>query len=888
MPKKLALKLPAMLGAACALGAGLHGQSSTPPPESPPPSSAAVATSAPASPAAGPASSSLKSDKVTTLEKYTVSDVPITEQVLPTVRPIGDVMGDESNIIDIPRSVSSVNEAWMQDRMVKNAMDFGQFSPGVYSAAQYGIPAVPFIRGDLSQVYVDGQIATYTRNTIPPSFNGVEAMDIVKGPGSAVYGPQGEGAGGYVDLVMKEPYIDSFHGDIEVTLSGWTSGHSYSNPEATLDFGGPLSDSFAYRVSYLERWGMGYYENYHNSTQDLYAAMAYKAAKKLRFDGWFQMYSDRTNENTGVNRVTQQFIDHGIYVTGPASPVTSGPNAYFGYDIATPGAAPGTYGTYADGSYSAVNTATASTVALSRTAALIGPDDTARSKIFQSQLKTTLDLTPDSFVVNRSLFSLGRANKFETYGYDEYVPRTESIQDRLEYHDIFNVGPVENHLIAGGDFRFSWLISYQDFTTEPFSYYDLSQPASQIFYPGYVLEGKTWGGGASIPGAIGYSANASDPDEGAPSGDQWSYIYDSAAFVQDVIKITDKLSITPGFRWDHIAATDSTPPVIEDGYYAYYTYYPLTTPIYIPRGQSSPLYVNENGVSHSTYLGYDVSGTKEDESYFVSLSYKLNDTSSVYATYDRADAILGTSNFGGLDVDATASNFSQALQQSLSAVSTLYEVGYKQSFLHNTLYFSAAAFQQTKLGVQIGGTSDKIRDEGFELDAVFQPSRQWTVNGNFTYQDATIFGNAFFQETGNYLDGYNADYVVDGQPGTGVGSPNFEEYDPPTGKMRAPGIPQLQANLFVVYTNPAGWGAGLGPQIQGRQYANDQETLHIPTEAEWDGYIFYRTKTWEVRVNIKNLLNSRILDPIDVSFAGNDTIYVRPPITASLTIRYRF
>ncbi len=298
--------------------------------------------------------------------------------------------------------------------------------------------------------------------------------------------------------------------------------------------------------------------------------------------------------------------------------------------------------------------------------------------------------------------------------------------------------------------------------------------------------------------------------------------------------------------------------------------------------------MNENGVNHSTYLGYDVSGTKEDESYFVSLSYKLNDTSSVYATYDRADAILGTSNFGGLDVDATAGNFSQALQQSLSAVSTLYEVGYKQSFLHNTLYFSAAAFQQTKLGVQIGGTSDKIRDEGLELDAVFQPSRQWTVNGNFTYQDATIFGNAFFQETGNYLDGYNTDYVVDGQPGTGVGSPNFEEYDPPSGKMRAPGIPQLQANFFVVYTSPAGWGAGLGPQVQGRQYANDQETLHIPTEAEWDGYIFYRTKTWEVRVNIKNLLNSRILDPIDVSFAGNDTIYVRPPITASLTIRYRF
>jgi outer membrane receptor for monomeric catechols len=881
--KKLALKSPALFCMALTLSAGLHAQSSTPPPA--PATTTTTSTTVTTSNTAAGA----EGQQVTTLEKFTVSDVPITEQVLPTVRPIGDVMGDSTSILDIPRSVSSVNAAWMADRMVKNAMDFGQFSPGVYSAAQYGIPAVPFIRGDLSEVYVDGQLSMFSRNSTPPSFNGVEAMDIVKGPGSAVYGPQGEGAGGYVDMVMKQPYWDTFHGEIDATLGYWTSGHAYSNPEVTLDFGGPLSPNFAYRVSYLERWGDGYYENLHNSTQDFYASMAYKATKALRFDGWLQMYSDRTNENTGVNRVTQQFIDHGTYVAGPASPTTSGPTAYFGYDIANPGDPVGTFGSNADGSYSTVDTSTAQTVKLARTAGLIGPDDTARSKLFQAQLKGTLDLTPDSFIVNRSLFSLGRSDKFETYGYDEYVPRDESIQDRLEYHGIFNMGSVENHLIAGADFRYSWLIAYQDFTTEPFSDYDLSGPSSKIQYPGYALEGNTWGGGASIPGAPGFSANASDPDEGAPTGDQWSYIYDSALFAQDVIKITDKLSITPGFRWDHIEATDSTPPVLEDGFYADFTYYPLPSQIYIPRGQSSSLSVTEDGISHPTYMGYNVSGSKEDESYFLSISYKLTDTASFYATYDRADAILGTSNFGGLNVSAVSSKTpAQQLQASLSALSTLYEVGYKQSLLHNTLYFSVAAFQQTKVGVQIGGATDSIKDEGIEVDMVYQPSKQWTINGNFTYQDATVYGDYFFQETGNYLDSYNTDYIVDGKPGTGVGEPNFTGYEPPTGKMRAPGIPQLQANFFLVYTSPMGWGAGIGPQIQGRQYANDQETLHIPTEAEWDGYLFYGQKTWDVRLNIKNLLNQRILDPIDVSFAGNDTIYVRPPITASLTVRYHF
>jgi hypothetical protein len=39
---------------------------------------------------------------------------------------------------------------------------------------------------------------------------------------------------------------------------------------------------------------------------------------------------------------------------------------------------------------------------------------------------------------------------------------------------------------------------------------------------------------------------------------------------------------------------------------------------------------------------------------------------------------------------------------------------------------------------------------------------------------------------------------------------------------------------------------------------------------------------------VTNLTNARLLDPTDVTFAGNDTIYVRPPISASLTLRLRF
>ncbi len=296
------IRLSSALGCACgSLALGLRAQTSAPA-TTPPATTAPAATSPSTSP---------DPDHVTKLAKFTVTEVPLDDQVLPTVRPVGSVMGDDRNILDIPRSVSSVNAAMMRERMVKNAMDFGQFSAGVYSAAQYGIPSVPFIRGELSQLYMGGQQIPFSRNSTPPSFNGVEAFDIVKGPGSAVYGPQTEGAGGYVNFVLKQPYFDRQHTTLDITYGGWSSGRSYSNTELTLETSGPISDKLAYRISYLGRGGDQYYLNAKDETQDLYAALTYRPNSKVEHEAWVQAYETRTNEIPGVSRVTQDFIASG-------------------------------------------------------------------------------------------------------------------------------------------------------------------------------------------------------------------------------------------------------------------------------------------------------------------------------------------------------------------------------------------------------------------------------------------------------------------------------------------------------------------------------------------------------------------------------------------------
>ena len=796
---------------------------------------------------------------MTRLEKYTVSEVPITEQILPTVRPISSVYGDDRSIIDIPRSVTSVNKAWMDDREVKNAMDFGQFATGVYSAAQYGIPAVPFIRGDLAQIYLDGQVMIYTRNSVPPSFNEVEAMDIVKGPGSAVYGPQGEGAGGYVNFVTKQPYLDREHADISVTLAGWASGHSYFNPDVTVDFGGPLSDTLAYRVSYEGRFGEGYYKNDKNQTEDIFTALTWSPSKVLKFDWWGQYFADKTNEVSGVNRVTQAFIWNGTYVTGPTAP-------QFGFDTIPVGQ---TQPTAWSGTFGLIQPT--GTVKLPDYDVLVSPDDIARASLSQSQLVTTLTLSPDSSLVDHLYLAVGNSNKVDNYGYDEYTPIQEDFQNRLEYHALFSLGKIDNNVIAGGDFRYQRLLAYTDYSNEPFSYYDLSVTLDNK-YPAYYASNNTFGGEYRVPGTTTYSAT-DVPDN------QDSHIYDSALFVQDDVKFTSWMSAILGLREDYIKGDSGSPSMLQVGQYnENFQFVAFNTPVYVPAGSL-----------------YSASGSVYDPSYFLSVVLKANETQSLYFTYDHVDAVQGTSNFGGINVSSSDPTVShQQILTSMTAKSTLYEFGYKQSLLHNVLYISAALFQQIKFGTQLGGADYLIKDNGVELEGVYQPSKALAINANFTMQDATAFappGAGFYQQTGNYLDAYPTNYIVpgsNGQYGTGVGAPNFTSYVPPSGRIRAPGIPQVTANLFVEYKFQSGFGIGAGPQIVGRQYANDQDTLHIPGEYSLDGYLFYKTKRWDVRVNVRNMTDQRLLDTIDVSFAGNDQIFVRSPISASITFRLHY
>jgi len=136
------------------------------------------------------------------LERFEVTGVPVERSVNPLTRPVEGVFGDFRPVIETPRAVSTITQALMRERGIEGVREFVVYAPGSYAPAAYGKATIPNLRGDLAETFQNGQRLSYNNFGYLPSFNHVEAVDVVRGPGPAVYGA-GFFTGGYVNYVTK-------------------------------------------------------------------------------------------------------------------------------------------------------------------------------------------------------------------------------------------------------------------------------------------------------------------------------------------------------------------------------------------------------------------------------------------------------------------------------------------------------------------------------------------------------------------------------------------------------------------------------------------------------------------------------------------------------------
>ncbi len=800
-----------------------------------------------------------------TLDELLVTGIPLEETVLPTVRPVSSALGTDANVLDTPRAVSTITKAQLEARQIDDVNSLGQYSSGTYTPSIFGAQGVPTIRGVFSELYQNGQRLKFVRNSFPPSFNGVEALDIVKGPGSPVFGPT-PNVGGYVNFVTKKPYFDRVRLDITGKLGTYVpGGQSYFSPEWTVDLNVPvIKDKLAVRLSYFGREADGYYQNTVDHVQDIFLAVTYTPTDSLTFDYTAQFYESRFNENVGFNRVSQELIDSGTYVSGPFTPLffgSPGPG-WAGFVDAGP-----------DGSFEDQK------VKLYPFQTLTNENDSAYGKRFTTQLVSSLAFNENLSLVNRTLFDSIETRKYSTYGYSEWVPKSDTFDTRLELQGKFslfgststvskpNTGKdglskdgkavleetvvnegILNSFVLGVSYRYEDSESYQDFDNEPFSIYDLNNNQEPQF-PGSVIFN-----GQQIPGAPrGYTA-------GFFGARTESTLQQVGFFLQNEIKFNKYVSLYGGIRIDLIDGEANVPAL----------------------GRKL------DGSGAPTPAGPRNQNSDTNQAYFGSLVIKPVEWVTLYATYNKTTAVA-TNQFGSLQQSFT--------RLDLVNESELYETGIKVSALDNTLFASVSGYYQTRVSRDRFFNAQGVQSRGIEVEMTYQPNRNFNASANFTYAKSNFTGitsRNIYSQTGNYLDIFGPGFT-DANGGQGRGginpfggfSPNYAGSPTDGTSPDIAGIPDLLFNAYVTYQFDSGFGISFGPQVTGEIEQNFQGTLVIPAQVTWNGAIFYKQKSWEVQLNVYNFTDERNYTPT-ANFTANDLVFPDKPLSAELTFKVRF
>jgi catecholate siderophore receptor len=592
----------------------------------------------------------------------------------------------------------------------------------------------------------------------------------------------------------------------------------YNTRKAQFDVSGPVSDVLAYRVSYEYDHSDSYYRFGYTHSSDVYAALRFIPNDRLTIDFNTEFYSAHYTENTGINRPTQQLIDSGLYYQGTGvSPFTG------------PGQDPRNFLSVVD---------VTGVTRIDRSYQLVAPTDHDQGTNFQAQLDLTYNVNDWLTVANKGYFEDYSQLQLEyAQRYFNDIKESYNFEDRFELRGKFN----KNQVIAGLAYRFMHVLSYGDFfneylnatdiTTNPANFPITTNLFGVVPVPGNPQYQATPGAAYAGAAALGY------PNSIANTQDQTSH--QIGVFLQDIYQLTEKISLLGGIRADliHESLTDPLPP---PGFQA----------------------------AHAT-------ATQGETAADLSITYKPLPWVTTYLTADYNQSPVTTTGGGFAAFTGNTINGSD-----FKIKNFLYEGGAKTALLDNSLFLSTAGFFQKRAQTDQFQNVVQIDAYGFEFEANYQPTRNFSATAAYSYLDARLHaGGGSLSFTGNVYDAFAAPY------GTGVGSPNFNSL--PAADYRLPAVPANLFSAFTKYRTDVGVGVSMGVVVTGPIDTSYIGNVRIPTQYTWDGTIFYETRKWNLRANFYNITNQKNWIA-EAGPQGNDLITAALPFHYQVSASYRF
>ena len=448
---------------------------------------------------------------VTAVAPVAVAEEEVMEEVVVTGdlnslpgEDVKSIFGFNKSILETPRSVSTVSEELMDRMNMQDIDELVTVSPGSFTQSFFGVAGGLDVRGTPGETYFRGIRRLDNPGNYPTPIGASDRVDIVRGPASPIYGPSK--IGGYLNFNPKSARIEETGAYIEENTGAlsYTTG-SWDKSVLTAEVGGPAE--FAGKPMGFYLYGElensdSFYENAPGVEQSLIQAsfdMDLNDKVQLQFGGMYHDYSGA--QNAGWNRITQDLIDNGTYITGSPSPLdTDGdgkishqeydvngdgftdlnPFAFWSGDNGLPANSTLTFDDisgFFNSDLLALNDV--GTAILDPKTTLIGAEDRLENQVATLYFDVIID-TDAGWEVKNQLFYESYENVNENaYGFSQFH-ETYVIEEKLVLSKTYTFDSLVASVQISPSIRFTDFEHGDDYTNEYFGRRDLTGPSTAL------------------------------------------------------------------------------------------------------------------------------------------------------------------------------------------------------------------------------------------------------------------------------------------------------------------------------------------------------------------------------------------------------------------------
>ena len=699
-----------------------------------------------------------------------------------------------------PRAATAVSQTTLARYGVEGLDDLTAITPSAYTASFYGVEGAVNLRGTLAENYFRGFKRAENRGTYDTPLAG--AVTILRGPPSPVMGA-GK-VGGLVDMTPAAAPDDS----VTLTYGAYEKRNLAAQGSLPLSFeegavagaqgrisaSGDIDDSFSF------------YRGLHPSHQSLTLGAELMRGDWALSANYLFYHADGQVQTPGWNRLTQNLIDNGTYITGRNTSLRDadgngrltlnelGGNPYTFDPAFQPLAIAG--GT--DAAHR-LDSGFGTTHLDPRTVYIAPGVDFSRTQAHTGFVELQHAMGGDTLRLQLFADTL-RNDRFVSYGYPAST-RAEVAEARLRYDFDRSVGPVTAHSTVGAGYRFTHAIDKQSFNSGVIALdrRDISQGAAA----NDIIDSPF---NTDPPGNIGLGW------ENAVA----SNIADAGLFALSDLGY-DRLHLLLGGRLDQYDVRSR-----DDGVLAF----------------EPP-----SGAAHGGRFTWSASLSWQDASGL-----------TPYVTHALSDA-PETGQAGEIPTQLLATG-------GWLSVSTLDEAGLK--YATTGIEASVALYRQDRTqlsqlgGVHVSGT----RGEGVELEL------RWLLDDHFAATLAASLSHSFIRGDHSFAYIPARDAGVTPQNGFG-GSYIAYDFAAVTGTANYDNtlVPHAVVSPWLTYTG-AGWGLGLGATYVGAAAQTVPDPIIFPAHVTANASVYLTRDDWRLALNLDNVFDARFFTPDADTYAN--------------------